>query len=221
MTFSAGALSVPAYAAETKAAASDNLVTQPLCTSFFDEVLEYIMNFFEMIFRRLYSNPECYQCCDCCPSDMEVSTFVWSGSPPVLETSGTSAFGLIMSLNTDINFWTPGAQFATWYEFSLDGGLTWSDILTSDATTFLRNNFWQGYICNAADSTVRFNNLGTNMYMPAETLVSFTVTGDASDRLASVYYLEAGTMYQVRLQLYASNGCECLNYTSPAATWTR
>ena len=222
MTFFAGALAVPVCAAEPAAvAASNGVVAQPLATSFFDDLIEYIMNFFEMIFRRLYSNPECYECCECCPSDMAVTSFTWSATPPYLAPSGSSAYGLTMALNTSINFWCPGSQFATWYEFSLDGGVTWSDILTSDGTTFLRNNLWQGYICNAADTTVRFNNLGTNMYMPAGTLVSFTVTGDATDRLASIYYLAAGTPYLVRLQLYASNGEDCLNYTSPSAAWVR
>jgi len=191
-----------AYATEPEAAQSDDSsVTSVLeftggylAGVIFDAIhlIEIALYRFDFIFSLLYGVEN---------KTVEVLDFDWSDDAPVLDTQNSSAFGCTMSLSENVNFLEITSDITSWYEFSREG-FFWKEVKTDDYFTYVRNKFWQDYIYNADDSSVSYYYLGGNLVIPSGTRFTVSVTGDASDNVAGVYNLEAGTVYYIRLCMY-------------------
>lgn len=155
-------------------------------------LIEIALYRFDFIFSFLYGVEN---------KTVEVMDFDWSDDAPVLAEEGSSAFGCTMSLSEDVNFPEMTSDITSWYEYSREG-IFWNEVKTDNYFTFVRNKLWQDYIYNADDSSVSYYYLGGNLVIPSGTRFTISVTGDASDNVAGIYNLEAGTVYYIRLCMY-------------------
>ncbi len=155
-------------------------------------LIEIALYRFDFIFSFLYGVEN---------KTVEVKNFAWNNEAPVLAENDSSAFGCTMSLGEDVNFLELTSDITSWYEYSREG-LFWSEVKTDYYYTFVRNKLWQDYLYNADDSSVSYGWLGGRSVIPSGTRFKISFTGDASDRMASVYNLDAGTVYYIRLCMY-------------------
>jgi len=174
-------------------------------------IFEKILYRFDVVFSFLYSvqnNP------------VTVNGFEWRNAAPVLAKDGSSAYFCTISLSDDVNFLQIFSDITVWYEYS-ENGIFWTEVKRDNGCTFVRNKLWQGYICSAGDNSIKYNNLGNNLILPAGTRFSLGVDGDASDCVTSLYNLDDGTAYYIRLVMYARTDKNHTLFESPALRCVR